>query len=247
MIEDYDIYQFFLKEKLRYIMEGLTITVILGYLFYKSIFGIIFLCPLVFWYCKKKKAELAKKRKWKLNLEFRDGINSLAAALSAGYSVEHAFVEAVKDLKKMYPQGAMIVREFAYIVNQIQMNITVENALNNFGRRSGVEDIISFADVFSTAKRTGGNLVQIIKTTVNQIGNKLEVKREIMAMIAGKKFEATIMKFVPAGILWFMSATSPDLLKPLYHNPAGIIIMTILLGGYLYTSRLIDKIINIEV
>jgi len=247
MIEDYDVYRFSLKEKLRYIMEGLTIAFILGYLFYKSIFGIILLCPLVFWHCKKKKEELAKMRKWKLNLEFRDGINSLAAALSAGYSVEHAFAEAVKDLKKMYPQGAMIIREFTYIVNQIRMNITVENALNNFGRRSGVEDIISFADVFSTAKRTGGNLVQIIKTTANQIGNKLEVKREIMAMIAGKKFEATVMKFVPAGVLWFMSATSPDLLKPLYHNPAGIIIMTVLLGGYLYTSRLTDKIINIEV
>jgi len=247
MIENYNIYRFSLQEKIRYILEGLLKAVILGYLFYRSIWGIIFLCPLIFIHCKKKRSELAKTRKWQLNLEFRDGINSLAAALSAGYSVEHAFTEAVKDLKRMYPQGSLIVGEFTFIANQIQMNITAEKALYNFGRRSGIEDIISFAEVFSIAKRTGGDIVQIIKTTGNIINDKLEVRREIMTMIAGKKFEANIMKFVPAGILGFLSVSSPGFLKPLYNNIFGIIIMTVILGIYLCTSRFIDKIISIEV
>ncbi|HPU62730.1 MAG TPA: type II secretion system F family protein [Mobilitalea sp.] len=247
MIEDYGTYSFTVKEKIRYFLEGLLMAVILGFLFYKSIAGVIVLSPLIIWHFKLKKSELVQKRKWKLNLEFKDGINSLAAALSAGFSVEHAFEEAVKDLKRMYPNGAMIIREFTYIANQIQMNITAEKALYNFGRRSGVDDIICFAEVFSTAKRTGGDLVQIIRTTANMIGDKLEVKREIMTMLAGKKLEANIMKYVPAGILCFLSVSSPDILKPLYHNLFGITIMSILLGVYIYTSRLMDKIMNIEV
>lgn len=247
MIENYDVYRFSTKEKLRYILEGLLKAVILGYMFYKSIWGIALLCPLALTHCNKRKSELARKRKWRLNLEFRDGINSLAAALGAGYSVEHAFAEAVKDLKRIYPKDAMIVKEFTYIANQIQMNITAEKALYNFGKRSGVEDIMSFAEVFSTAKKTGGDIVQIIKTTAGLISDRLEVKREIMTMLAGKKIEANIMKIVPAGILCLLSVLSPELLKPLYHNFFGIIIMTFLLGCYQYTSRLIDKIINIEV
>lgn len=247
MIEDYNIYYFTVWEKLRLILEGFSGAVLLGYLFYKSLLGIIILSPLIFMNFNKKKREFIDKRKWQLNLEFRDGINSLSAALSAGFSVEHAFKEAVKDLKKMYPQGAMIIREFTYIANQIQMNITVEKALSDFAKRSGIEDIISFAEVFSTAKRTGGELNQIIKATGQIIGDKLEIKREIMTLIAAKKFEATIMKFVPAGILCYLSLSSPDLLEPLYHNIFGILIMTILLAIYLYTYRLIDKIIYIEV
>lgn len=247
MIENYDIYRFSLRETLRYILEGFIRAAILGCLFYKSIIGIFFLSPLIFWHCKKKKTELAEKRKWQLNIEFRDGINSLAAALSAGYSVEHAFNEAIKDLKRIYPQGAIIINEFNYIVNQIQMSITAEKALYNFGKRSGIEDIMSFAEVFSTAKRTGGDIVQIIKTTGNIISDKLEVKREIMTLIAGKKFEATIMKFVPLGIICYLSLSSPGFLDPLYHNIFGIIVMTVLLGVYLFTLRLIDKITDIKV
>lgn len=247
MIENYDVYCFSHKERLQYIAAGFLRAAVLGYLFYKSVIGILLLSPLIYLYCKKKRKELVKKRKWRLNLEFRDGINSLAAALSAGYSAEHAFTEAVKDLKRMYPQEAMIIREFSYIAHQVQMNITVEKALYDFGKRSGVEDIASFAEVFSTAKRTGGNITEIIKNTAGLISDKLEAKQEIITMIAGKRFEAQIMKFVPAGILIFLSISSPDLLNPLYYNIFGITIMTILLGVYLYTSRLIDKITEIEV
>lgn len=211
-----------------------------------SVFGIILLVPLTYLYYKKKKVELIQRRKWQLNMEFRDGINSLSAAIAAGYSTEHAFDQAILDLKRMYLDDAMIVKEFIFLVNQIQMNITVEKALHDFGERSHIEDIISFAEVFATAKRTGGNLIEIIKTTSSIISNKLEVKREIITLIAAKKFEATIMKIVPAGILCYLSVSSPGFLKPLYHNPLGVLIMSILLMVYLFTYRIIDRIIAIE-
>lgn len=247
MIENYDIYSFTIQEYLRFIIEGLLVVLILGYLFYQSIIGVIILSPLIILYLRKKRTELKEKRKWQLNIEFRDGISSLSAALSAGYSAEHAFAEAIKDLKRMYPKGAMIIKEFTYLVNSIQMNITVEKALADFGERSGIEDIKNFAEVFYTAKRTGGDLINIIKSTSNLISDKLEVKREIMSMIAAKKFEATIMKMVPLGILCYLSLTSPGFLDPLYHNIFGILIMTFLLGVYLYTYQVINKIIDIKV
>lgn len=246
MIENYDTYRFSLIEKSRYIFEGFTVTFILACLFYKSIFGLIILSPLILLYYNNKKKELIKKRKWQLNIQFRDGINSLSAALSAGFSAEHAFAEAIRDLKGIYPDGSMIIKEFSYLVNRIQMNITVEKALSDFGERSGIEDIISFAEVFATAKRTGGDIIEIIKATGDIISDKLEVKREIVTLIAAKKFEATIMKIIPAGILFYLSVSSPGFLDSLYHNLFGVLLMTFLLGIYLFTYRIIDKIITIE-
>lgn len=246
MIKNYDVYHFTPFESIRYILEGFVVVLIFAILFYKGIFGLVILSPLIYIYYKKKKAELTKKRKWQLNLEFRDGINSLSAAIAAGYSAEHAFIEAIEDLRRMYPEGAMIIKEFTYLVNRIQMNITVEKALHDFGERSGVEDIISFAEVFATAKRTGGDIIQIIKATGSIINDKIEVKREIMTVIAAKKFEASIMKLVPAGILCYLTISSPGFLDPLYHNLLGILVMTILLIIYLITYRIIDNITNIE-
>lgn len=247
LIEDYDKYRFSIEEYIRYILQGSVITVIIGLLFYQSLYGILLLSPTVIFYLRKKKGNLIKKRKWQLNLEFKDIIISVSAALKAGYSAENAFEEALKDIGLLYRKESMIIKEFTYIINQIRMNITVEKALNDFGERTGIEDIISFAEVFATAKRTGGDLVNIIRTTSNNINDKVEVKREIITMITAKKFEADIMKVIPPGIIFYLTLSAPGFLSPLYHTISGAAIMTLLLGGYLVTFLIIDKISAIEV
>jgi tight adherence protein B len=228
-------------------MEGLLIAGILGYLFYKSFLGILALCPFLFLYIKRKKATLLNDRKWKLNLEFRDGILAWSASLEAGYSAEHALEEAYRDLGRIYQDNAMIMQEFSYMINQLRMNISIEKALENLGSRSGIEDIQSFSEVFYTAKRTGGDIINIIKIAVDIISSKIEVKREIITLIAAKRFEANIMKVIPLLILIYLSMSSPGFLDPLYHNLFGILVMTIFLLLYLGAYLIIDKIIAIEV
>lgn len=247
MIENYRDYKFTQTENIRYLLQGIILISILGYSFYRSFFGVIILSPLLIFYRKKKRSQLAKNRKWKLNQEFRDGITSLSAALSSGYSAENAFEEAWKDLKSLYKEDALIMQEFSYMINQIHMNITVEEALMEFADRTGIEDIINFAEIFSTAKRTGGDLTKIIQTTANAISDKMEVKREIITLVTAKKREADIMKAIPPGILFYLQYSSPGFLDPLYGNLFGIIVMTILLGTYLGAYILADRIIAIEV
>lgn len=247
MINDYNTYRFSLREQVLVIVQGIIIVTVLGYLFYQSIFGVLFLSPLIIVYQKSKKKHQIEKRKWLLNIQFRDGIQSLSAALGAGYSAEHAFEEAWNDLKLLYDDKTYIIQEFAYLINQIKMNITTERALMEFGERTGVEDIINFAEIFITAKRTGGDLIKIIKTTSNTINDKIEIKREIKTLITAKKYEADIMKLIPLGILCFLSISTPGFLDPLYRNLFGVIVMTILLCCYLGAYLLADKIVAIEV
>lgn len=247
MIEDYNKYTFSFQEKLKYILQGAGLIIVLGGLFYQSIVAILLLSPLIFIYIRMKRKELIENRKWRLNLEFRDGITSLSAALCAGYSAEHAFEEAIKDLRLLYSENSLIIQEFYYMVNQIRVNVTVENTLRNFGERTGIEDILSFSEVFSTAKRTGGDLTRIIKTTCNTINDKIEVKREIITLITAKKLEANIMNVIPILILCYLFLSSPGFLNPLYHNISGIMIMTILLAGYIGSYLLSQKIIAIKV
>lgn len=235
------------RENVLYLLQGIVIIAVLGTLFYRSVLGMLFLSPMIYFYIKGKQKQQIKECKWRLNLEFKDGILALSAALEAGYSAEHAFEEATKDLHQIYPEDSMIIKEFRYIANQIHMNITVEKALNDFSERTGVEDILSFAEVFNTAKRTGGDLINVIKITSNIISDKIEVKREIITLITSKRLEANIMKLVPLIILIYLSVSSPGFLDSLYHNLFGIIIMTTFLLFYLGAYLIIEKIIEIEV
>jgi len=246
-MEYYDTDQLTPKENTRYILQGSLIVVILGMLFYRSVFGILVLTPIIYFYRRRKARKRRKERKWMLNLEFKEGLLALSAALEAGYSAEHAFEEACKDLMTIFQKEAVITKEFAYILRQIKMNITVEKALEDFGDRTGIEDIISFSEVFRTAKRTGGDLIDVIKVTSKVIGDKIEVKREIQTLITAKRLEANIMKGIPIGILIYLTLSSPGFLDPLYHNMFGIIVMTIFLSCYLGAFLLIDKIVDIEV
>ncbi len=189
---------------------------------------------------------LMEERRWKLNLEFKDAILALSAALEAGYSPENALEEACKDLRQIYREDDMILQEFAYISNQLRMNITLERALEDFGERSGIEDIQSFSQVFATAKRTGGDLIRVIKTTVSIISDKIEVKRDIITLIAGKRLEANMMKVIPLLIIAYLTIFSPGFLDPLYNNTFGIMIMTLFLMIYLGAFFIIDRIVAIE-
>lgn len=244
---DYNSYQLSTKENIRCLLQGSMITILLGYLFYHNIIGILLLSPILILYKKSKHKGYILDRKWKLNLEFKDGIQALSSALEAGYSAEHAFEEACKDLRQIYSEDSLIIQEFMYIINQIKMNITVEKALSEFGERTGIEDIISFSEVFKTAKRSGGDLIQVIHITSNIISDKIEVKREIITLITAKKLEANIMKVIPLFILIYLLVSSPGFLNPLYNNLAGIGIMTIMLSVYLFAYQIIDKIVAIEV
>lgn len=246
MIENYNKYQFTVIEWSKYIIQGGGVAIILGFVFYQSLIGIMLLSPLIYPYCIRVRKRLIEKRKWQLNLEFMDAIISLSAALNAGYSAEHGFDEVLQDMSLLYNKDDLIMKELTYILNQIKMNISVEKALTAFGDRTGVEDISSFADVFTTAKRTGGDLIQVIRTSSNAIRDRIEVRREITTLITAKKFEANIMRLIPLGFILFLLISSPGFLDHLYHNIFGAILMTILLGLYLGTYLLIERIISIE-
>lgn len=247
MIADYSVYHFSKSEFLKYISLGTLTCLVTGYLFYSNIFLSILLIPYIFIFLKSKKKNLIEKRKWQLNLEFRDGLLSLSSALNVGYSLENAFTQAVMDLKLMYSKESLIVEEFESIVLRISMNQTVESIMEDFGNRSGIEDITNFADVLKTAKRTGGDLIHVIRTTSKIINDKLEVKREIITLITAKKLEAEIMNMVPFGIILYLRLFSAGLLEPLYHNAFGNLFMTILLVSIYGVTRLSNKIMDIHI
>ncbi len=246
MIE-YNRYKFTKLEYAMYAGEWLTICCVIGWLFYHSIIAIIILFLFLKFFYEDKKKLLMEKRKKELNIQVKDAVSSLSSALSAGYSIENAFVEAYKDLLLIYSKDALIMKELYNIVRKLQMNETIENLLDDLARRSGDEDIKSFSEVFSIAKRSGGDFISIIEMTTNSISGKIDVKREIEVILSNKKLEQRIMNLIPIFIILYVGSTSKGFFDSLYKNAFGIIVMTICLGIYLSAYLLGRKIVEVEV
>lgn len=216
-------------------------------LFYNSFWGMCTF-PAV-WYVSNKYACRRKedKRRKRLNLEFKDYMYAVSSLLSAGYSIERAFLAGLKDMERLYKEESVLKKELDAMEKRLSLQEPIEPILEDFAAESKSEDIETFVEVFCYAKRGGGDFLHIIAVSVGRLCDKMEVQEEIDTAIAEKKLEQKIMCVAPLGILLFFKATSPEFISVLYGNLLGGAIMTIALFLYAAAFFLGMKIMEVEV
>lgn len=244
---DYKKYRMKATELVMLVVTGLIIDGVVSYVFYRSIIAFLVFLPCIILIVIYGKKEIIKKKKKELSHQFREAILAVSTSLNAGYSIENSFIEAAKDMKTMYGKNAIITKELNLISRKLSANEVLEEILDDFAKRSMVDDIQDFSDVFIIAKRSGGDMNAIIKRTVLHISDKIEVEREIDTLMSAKKMEQNIMNIIPILIVIYLDFSSPGFLDALYHNFIGIAIMTSCLLMYIFAYYLSQRIINVEV
>lgn len=242
---DYSRYSYTKAEYLRYGAMGYFIACGMFYLFYHHIFVSLFLAfPAMIFYLKYEKKQRIQKRRLELRLQFKDLMETLVASLSAGYSMENAIFGAKNDLSLLYAKDSYILKELIRMTNQIQIGRRTESLFEELGERSGLEDIRLFAQIYRTARYSGGNLVVVMRHTAENISEKIEMNREIETMITGKKLEAKCMMLIPLLLLAYLQICSPGFLNPLYSGLFGRMIMSAALllygGGFIWAQKIIN-------
>lgn len=234
-------------EYVKCLLISVTISGVLAWLFYRSWFGMLLL-PAVYAACLHtyKKAQVQKKKD-SLLYEFKDMMQALSAALLAGYSMENAWRDVERELQQLHGKQSLMCTEVRQMNAAIAVNEPIEHVFSEFAKRSGCEEIESFAEVFVFAKRSGGDFVKIIRVAVQKLTGKIEVEREIATVLAGKKLEGRIMNAMPLLVLAYMTLCAGDFLDVLYGNLLGIGIMSGVLAGYVVTLYISTHILNIRV
>ncbi len=246
-LPDYGEYHLRGREGMMYVLEGVAVVGMIGYFFYRSWIACLCLIPVLFLFLEDKKKELAKRRRQELGIQFKDMVLSVAANQKAGYSIENAFRESYRDMEMLYGTKGLICTEIRHIMAGLDNNVVLEKLLYDLGMRSHEPDIMQFADVFYIAKKSGGNMTDILAKTASVIEQKTDTDKEIQLMIGARKMEQRIMNAVPFLIIFYVSSTSRGFFDVLYHNLAGIAVMTVCLGFYVAAYRLSKKIVEIEV
>lgn len=226
-----------------------AVVVILGiaWIYYRTWVAVVLLFPVGIWYYLRLLDECIHRKEQEFLIQFKEMLQTFSALLNTGYSVENALKESLKEMHLFYPEGAAILRELEMIVRQIHMQVPVEQTIDELAERTRLTDVENFAGVFVTAKRSGGDMMSIIRNTADQIGDKIDVKREIDTMLAAKKYEFQVMSVIPFGIVLYMTVSFPEFMGNLYGNIIGTGVMTGCLIIYLGAYGIGRKIIEIEV
>lgn len=246
-VTEYSRYTLSIKEWIRYGLVGAAVCALTAYTFYRSLAAFGLLLPLGLAYPLWKRKDLRRERERRLTLQFKEGILTLSSFLSAGYSLENGLSMSLKELEELCGSDAMITEEFRCLVSGVKMNRPVELLLEQFGERSGIQDVDNFAQVFAVARRSGGELVEIISHTAGIIRDKVQVQEEIHTMTAARVFEQKIMNGIPFAIILYIDLTSPGFFHMMYTTWAGRAVMTLCLGLYAGAVILAERILAIEV
>ena len=245
---DYDVYVMSKQEKTLNLILAAIVIFAIGYLAYHSVILSALLALLCVKWPPMRVKQIIAKRHTQLTTQFKDMLYSLSSSLSAGKSVETGLKECLQDLRIIYPDDdTYIIQEISYIVRGVEMNETIEDMFGQFSERAHDEDIENFVDIFRTCKRTGGDMVQVIKNTSQTIGEKIETKQEIETMISGKKFEFKALMLMPVALILLLSLTSADYMEPVFTTFVGHAVMTVAIAMFAVAYLVGNKIMTIKI
>lgn len=238
------IYKVSKKEKAVVIMVIFMAIIIISILFYGTIYAVVILLPLGVPIYREQKRRIINKKKKELKVQFKDMLMVMSDSLKTGYSVSNALKESYKDMVSMYGRYSYICEELRIMISKIKLNVREEDIFKDFAKRTGLREAILFSRIFSVAKRTGGNMTEVIRSVTDSIVLKENVREEIEVSTTEKKTEQKIMTLIPMALILYVKMMSPDFLNIMYETNAGRIVMTICLVLYILAFLWAQKIVE---
>jgi len=176
----------------------------------------------------------------KFSDQLSDMLNLMVNGLRAGYST----MQALEAISRELP--APISDEFHRVVQEMQIGIPMEKALDNLLRRIPSEDLDFVITAINVQREVGGNLSEILDNISFTIRERVRIKGEIRVMTAQVRTSATVLSLIPVFLtiaLWFVS---PEYISsffdrgPLCGWLAVVTIVGMIVSGYFVMMRIAD-------
>ena len=226
---------------------GIGIGCVYVWLFFKTMPFYILILPFLVVYMKKMKKKREREGKERLAIEFKDALQAMSGAVFVGYPIERAILQASEEIKLLYGKESLLYPELVRMERKMSIQQTAEQCFTELGERTQVEEIILFAQVFATAKRTGGDIQKVIHITGESIQDRLEWRRELRILVGEKKMEKNVMNIIPLCLIAYMRFVSPHIMQTMYQGSGRIIMGISLLayiGFYIMGERILRKAMN---
>jgi tight adherence protein B len=184
------------------------------------------------------------KRVIRFSEQLPDMLNLMVNGLRAGFSV----MQAMEAISNELPPP--ISDEFKRVVQEIQIGLNIDRALDNLYRRIPSEDLDLTITAMNVQREVGGNLAEILDTITYTIRERVRIKGEIRVLTSQVVYSSRFLSSMPiliAVALWFMNR--PYMM--LFFDPDSrmIGIPVLIFGGLMVFSgyMIMGKIADIEV
>ena len=188
----------------------------------------------------------AAKRMTKLRVQFYDLLEAMSVAMRAGNPMYKALLSAREDLSMIYSDDSDIIVELDLITSLFHNAVPISEAFADFAKRSGLEDVASFASIYATIEGKSGRADEIVKETQQIIADKMTIEMEIDTLMTAAKQEANIMLIMPLVILAVIAYAGAGFMDALYTTPLGRVVSTMGLIVFMISFVLTKKFSNVK-
>lgn len=218
------------------------------YIFYKFITAAVLggiVTGVIYVFVAEQKA--MDKRIRRLRVQFFDLLEAMSVAMRAGNPVLKALESAREDLSLIYSQQSDIIVELDLIISKFHNAVPLSEAFSDFARRSGLEDVASFASIYATIEGKSSRADEIVRETQQIIADKMEIEMEIDTLMTAAKSEVNIMLVMPLVILGIIGTAGAGFMDAIYTELAGRAVATGGLVVFIISFIMARKFSNVEI
>ena len=141
-----------------------------------------------------------------------DMLNLLVNGLRAGFST----LQAMEAVSRELP--APICDEFRRVVQEMQLGLAMEEALDHLLRRINSDDLDLVVTAVNVQREVGGNLAEIIDVISFTIRERVRIKGEIRALTAQGRATAWVISLLPVVLVLLLFLLNRDYIMQFF-NP----------------------------
>jgi tight adherence protein B len=170
-----------------------------------------------------------------------DLLELVAGALKSGFSLPQAFDAVVRD------GGQPVAGEVSRALAGVRLGVDLEDGLDSVAERMRSRDLSWTVMAIRIQRTVGGNLAEVLLTTVHTMRERAQVHRQVRALTAEGRLSAYILVSLPIGIGGFLFLTRGEYMRPLVGEPMGLVMLAV--AGVLVAlgSFWLSRLIRVEV
>ncbi len=182
------------------------------------------------------------QRLLRFETQLPDTLGLWVNALRSGFSV----LQAMEAISRDAPEPT--ATEFKRVVQEVQLGIDVEDALEHLLNRVESDDLDLVVTAVNIQREVGGNLAEILETISHTIRERVKLKGEIRVLTAQGRITGYLISGLPIAVALFLSLIQPGFMNPMFENrTCGWPLLGIGLALIGMGMAAIQKIVNIEI
>lgn len=165
-----------------------------------------------------------------------DALQLVAGSLRSGFSVPQALGRLAEQ--DNHPLGGEMARALA----ETRIGVCVEDALDKVAERMDCRDLFWVVMAVRIQREVGGNLADVIDTTVETMRERTRLRRHVRALSAEGRLSAYVLIALPFATAGVLFLGRPEYVSLLYTDPAGLLMLgaggLFMSLGWFWMSRL---------